>query len=212
MNKRKYHQYSHSKYIENFSIQEKNIYCLSKDYYNSLNNNKINLRNNNIYFNAIVDKDSIDTLISYIKFVKDNIYLLFNKNIYIHINSKGGYLKDIYKFIEFKNQLQYELISIVDNECVDVGIILASLFHYRIINSNAKIIINKYHNTNYWNYYKQCEDGEGNVDNFKYYLYNIFCNIIESKITDTKLIPYLNNGCNWDSKKYKKIGLVDEIV
>ena len=48
-----FEQYSHSKYNENFSIQEKNIYCLSKDYYNSLNNNKINLRNNNIYFNAI---------------------------------------------------------------------------------------------------------------------------------------------------------------
>tara|TARA_Y100000992_G_scaffold290998_1_gene247050 strand:- start:2110 stop:2748 length:639 start_codon:yes stop_codon:yes gene_type:complete len=212
MNKRKLNQYSYSSNIEDFSKQEKNIYKLSNNYYNSLNNNKINLSNNHIYFNAIVDENSIDTLILYINYIKSNIDVLSDKNIYVHIHSKGGYLKNIYKFIEFKNQLQYELISIIDNECVDVGIILASLFDFRIINSSAKIVINKYNNTNYWNYYKQCEDGKSNVDNFKYYLYNIFCNTIESKITDIKLTPYLNNGCNWDSKKYKKTGLVDEII
>ena len=211
MSKRKNNDNHYSNTIIN-SLHQENNYKISNTYYNPINNNKINLCNNHIYFNAIIDENSIDTLILYINCIKSNIHVLSDKNIYVHINSKGGYLNHIFKFIEFKNQLHYQLISIIDNECVDVGIILASLFDFRIINSTAKIIINKYNNTNYWNYYKQCEDGEGNVDNFKYHLYYIFCNTIESKITDIKLTPYLNKGCLWDSKKYKKTGLVDEIV
>jgi len=50
--------------------------------------------------------------------------------------------------------------------------------------------------------------------NFNVILYDVLCNIIDSNLTSVKLDSYLNKNTLivWDCKKYKKLGLVDEII
>ena len=199
-------------------------YKLYNYYYNPLNCNKIELCDNHIYFNSLIHKDAIDYLIKFIIIIINNYKLINFDNdfkIYIHINSKGGYLSELLNFINFKKsrESEFELISIIENECYDSGFILASLCDYRIVNKCAKIYMSKYDANNsgqhwiywnYWNYFKQCEIEDASV--FQILLYNMLCNNIRSKITYEKVAKILQNNSCWDAKKYKKHGFADEIV
>ena len=193
-------------------------YKLYNYYYNPLNCNKIELCDNHIYFNSLIHKDTIDYLIKFIIIIINNYKLINFDNdfkIYIHINSKGGYLSELLNFINFKKsrESEFELISIIEKECYDSGFILASLCDYRIVNKCAKIYMSKYDANNsgqYWNYFKQCEIEDASV--FQILLYNMLCNNIRSKITYEKVARILQNNSCWDAKKYKKHGFADEIV
>jgi hypothetical protein len=185
-----------------------------------MNCDKIILCDNHIYFNAIVNNYNINKLIEFINTIvmsyNNNILKDYEKTIYIHITSKGGFLYSLGPFFEFKKQNNIELISIIEYECNDVAIILASLCNYRVINKKALCKLSKYNiactNLNYWGYFKQCENCNELISKFYNELVHVFCNIIESKITNEKFYKYLENYCVWDCKKYKKIGLADEII
>ena len=201
------------------SLIKINNYKLHESYINKMNCDKIILCDNHIYFNAIVNNYNINKLIEFINTIVmsyDNILKDYEKTIYIHITSKGGYLYSLAPFYEFKKQNNIELISIIEYECNDVAIILASLCNYRIINKKAICKLSKYNitctNLNYWGYFKQCENSNELISNFYNELVNVFCNIIDSKIINEKFNKYLENYCIWDCKKYKKIGLADEII
>lgn len=205
----------------NFSQGQNNSFKLYQNYKNTMNCDKIILCDNHIYFNAIVNNYNIHKLIEFINTIQfscKNILKEYEKTIYIHINSKGGFLYSLASFFEFKKNNNIELISIIDNECNDVAIILASLCNYRVINKKAICKLSKYNitctNLNYWGYFKQCENDNELISNFYNDLVNLFCNIIDSnfKITSEKFTNYLENNCIWDCKKYKKIGLADEII
>jgi hypothetical protein len=94
--------------------------------------------------------------------------------------------------------------------------VLASLCNYRIINKNAKVYYSKFviseKGDYYWNYFAQCTNDK--VDELKKLFYDIMCNLVDSNLTREKLDGYfLKNDLQvWDCKKYKKLGLADEIV
>ena len=65
-------------------------------------------------------------------------------------------------------------------------------------------------NSNYWYIFKQCDDDDEII-----YIKNILddlYNNIHHKITKEKFLIYLNQNNTWNSKKYRKLGLADEIV
>ena len=206
--------------IINFNFNElikNNNYKLYNYYNNPINCDTLTLCDNHIYFNACINYETINKLISYIKTIIDNIHFLHpNLSIYLHINSKGGIIHALNDFIEFKKLCSIELISIIENDCSDVGIIIASLCNYRIINKNASVKLTNYNPftncPNYWNYFKQCENNSDDVENLKKNIYYIFCELIDSKITNEKMEKYLQNNRLWDAKKCKKLGLIDEII
>ena len=180
-------------------------------YHNIYNNDKITVYNNHIYFNAVINDETISTLIKFINLINK---LLKKDTVYIHIKSYGGYLKSIKSFIYYKKNLNIQLISIIIDVCYDCGFILAALCDYRIILSNVKVFLTKYdtNHPNYWMSYKQCNNNVDNIYEFKNELYNILSCELDSKLTTLKLNNYLiQNNC-WDAKKYKKLGLSDEIV
>jgi len=212
------------------------------NYYNYYNNpincNKITLVDNHIYFDSIVDDDSINKLIEYINIINsiankinfaDNSPILNNnidyekfKIIYLHINSKGGYLKSLLPLLNIKKTYNIEIVSVVEKECVDCGILLASLCDYRIVKKSAVCKLTKYSVNSslnssvnipyYWNYFKQCNNDVNEINNFNSDLYHLFCNIIDSKLVNEKLQIYFQKNNVWTSKKYKKLGLADEIL
>ena len=167
-----------------------------------MNCDKIILCDNHIYFNAIVNNCNINKLIEFINSIQisynNNILKNFEKTIYIHITSKGGFLYSLIEFIEFKKNNNIELISIIKYECNDVAIILASLCNYRVIHKKAICKLTKYNitctNLNYWGYFKQCENHYELISNFYNELVHLFSNIIDCKITNEKITNYLQNN------------------
>jgi len=210
-NKRKYETIYCTENIDKLLLS--NNYKIYNSYNNPLNCDKILLCDNHIYFDAIINQETIQTLVIYIESIIQNIVLIgSDKSIYIHINCKGGFTQYLFEFITYKKTCSIELISIIDKECIDCGIILAAICNFRIINKNAICKLSKYDSKNlYWNYFKQCNN---NVESKRIndLLFVIICQVIESKITPEKLEKYFEKDCIWDAKKYKKLGLADEVV
>ena len=201
--------------IEPISNNDLSRYKLYTDYFNPQTGDKITLVDNHIYFNAIINQASISTLIQYINLVVLNFKLFNNSDfIYLHINSKGGYIKYLLEFIQFKKSCSISMTSIIDKECVDSGLLLAALCNYRIIHKNAECFLTGLTNGNncYWNYFKQNNDDDSEIYGFKKIIYYILCEVIDSKITTDKLDKYFQKNNTWDAKKYKKLGLADEII
>ena len=179
-------------------------------YKNKYNSDEILLRANHIHFNSLINHNSITVLNEYCSYIITNRNLYNNNAIYLHINSKGGFLSSLLQFVEFKKICNYEIISIIENECNDCAIFLASICNYRIIKKNVVCKFMKYDfNSNYWYIFKQCDDDE--IIYIKNILDDLYNNI-HHKITKEKFLIYLNQNNTWNSKKYKKLGLVDEII
>jgi len=193
-----------------------NKYVLYDIFTNTNNGDKIVLMDNHICFNSTINNESIGVLLKFINNIINNKHLFPSFKIYLHINSKGGCFSELVNFIKFKKDCVHEIISIIDKDCYDSGFVLASLCNYRIINKNAKVYYSKFSISDkgdyYWNYFNQCS--VTNVVDLKKLFYDILCNLVESNITREKLDGYfLKNDLQvWDCKKYKKLGLADEIV
>ena len=212
-------EFTKSCFVNNTKMEIENNCKIYNYYENALNCDKIKYYDNHIYFNSVITNDTINVLTTFI----DNIIKSYNdilkdyeKIIYLHINTKGGNLYSILNFIEYKKKINFEIISIIEKECNDVGILLASLCNYRIINKKGICKLTKYNldctNLYYWGYFKQCENSNENIVDFYNSLSYIFCGLIESKFNYEKFKNTLENNNVWDSKKYKKLGLADEII
>lgn len=187
-------------------------YKIFDKYYNSLTCDKILLHDNHIYFIAIINKETIDTLILYISTILLNKKLFVPVNtVYLHISSKGGYFQDLIKFLEYKKTIDTEIISIIEDSCVDVGFLLAICCNYRIMKKNVNNILSKvYTNSIYWLTFIQCENI---CDISKFYnKLHLLIKTNNNKISDDKIIKYFQQNNTWDGKKCKKIGFIDELV
>jgi hypothetical protein len=193
-----------------------NKYMFYDIFTNHNNGDKIVIMDNHVSFNATINSQSIDVLIKFINNIINNKHLFPSFKIYLHINSKGGCFSELVNFIKFKKECVHEIISIIIKDCYDSGFVLASLCNYRIINKNAKVYYSKFviseKGDYYWNYFAQCSHDQ--VNDFKKLFYDIMCNLVKSNLTRDKLDGYfLKNDLQvWDCKKYKKLGLADEIV
>ena len=197
----------------------------SQYYYNDNNNDNIkydiiykNLKNcdsikkkdNSIYFNSTISDETIYKLIEFIEIIRKT-----TNYIDLYITSKGGYISSLMKFIDYKNQyFNLNIRSIINDECNDCAIILASCCNYRIITKKSICSISPYNNLtyiNYWGYFKQYDDNTINIKNI---LIDLFIKKIKSKITNENLIIYFENSNNniLNSKKCKKLGFIDEII
>ena len=208
--------YNYLKEINNHNNNLSKTFTIYNTYSNPLNCDNITLYNNHIAFNCIINNENIDKLILYITSIVNNKKILnYPDFIYLHINSIGGRISSLNKFIDFFNTLDIQIISIIEKKCNDCSILLASLCHYRIMKKDAICILSKYDVINipyYWSAFKQCENNSQEISIFVNSLINILCNVSQSKITIQKLQNYLQYNQNWNAKKCKKLGLVDEII
>ena len=222
MYKRKSQDYNHSDLINKINNQSYQS-SFNNTYHDLKTCNKIMLIDNHIYFNSIINETTISILLQYINVIYLNNQVCSNNydsnNIYLHINSKGGQLKSILPLLEIKNKSNIEIVSIIEQECNDAAILLASICNYRIIKKNAICKLSSYTDLNlsnnlpyFWDYFKQCNNNFEEIAEFKNILYSLFTQTIDSKITIDKLSLYLNQNNNWNSKKYRKLGLADEII
>tara|TARA_B100000965_G_scaffold169506_2_gene141382 strand:+ start:3233 stop:3844 length:612 start_codon:yes stop_codon:yes gene_type:complete len=195
--------------IINFN-PNKNKCVLDVHYTNeSLPNTNVFLKDNHIYFESIINTETIDILIHFIKSIITNSNNFKDSSVYIHINSNGGSVGDLIKFMEFKNNSDIEIISIIQYKCNNTAILFASLCDYRIICKKTICVLNKYVGDNMWGQYIQCNKDE--IERFKQCMLFIL-NTISYKVTEEKMNKYFSQDNCWNAKKMKKIGFVDEIV
>jgi ATP-dependent protease ClpP protease subunit len=211
-NKRIYNDINQINQINENIILSSPQYKIFEKYYNQLTCDKILLHDNHIYFTAIVNKETINTLILYISTILLNKNLFLpDKSIYLHISSKGGYLDNLLEFIKYKNTIDTEIISIIEDSCLDVGFLLGICCNYRIMKKNVNNILSKvYNNSNYWLTFIQCNNISG-ISNF-YNKLHLLIKKYNNKISDDKIIKYFQQNNTWDAKKCKKIGFIDELV
>jgi len=91
-----------------------NNYKIYNNYKNDLTSCNITLCDNHIYFNSLINKETINVLKLYIQCIINNKHLICNNSaLYLHINSKGGNIQDLLEFINFKSSIALEIISII---------------------------------------------------------------------------------------------------
>ena len=211
-NKRVYHDIDINQINENIILSSQQYKIFDK-YYNQLTCDKILLHDNHIYFTAIVNKETINTLILYITTILLNKKLFTPDNaIYLHISCKGGYLEDLFEFIKYKNTINTEIISIIEDSCVNVGFLFSICCNYKIMKKNGNCILSKVcNNSNYWLTFIQCENDAVSITEF-YNKLHLLINTYNPKLTDDKILKYFQINNSWDAKKCKKMGFIDELV
>ena len=177
-------------------------------YYNQLNLDSIRIFRGQIIFHSTVSSITIAKLFDFIKIIMQScLFDRINNRIYIHIISRGGDLQGLYDFLHFKNTYlpNLELVSVIENSCTDVGVLLASLCNYRIIKKNVICYMNIiYENSKYWGPYYQ---GENLLEKFHYVISNT-----KYKVTKDKMLKYIKQTNIWNAKKLIKIGFIDELL
>lgn len=184
-----------------------NICPTNHVYKNPFNCDTIKLYHNHIVFYSTITDETIYKIFEFIKIIIEtcDFKKLYNC-VYLHIASLGGSLNSLMKFIDIKKVSfsNIELISVIEKNTSDAGVLLASLCDYRIIRKNVVCSMSIiYPETKYWNMFIQ----EGNI-------FLDFITILKTnnyKIKTDKMLKYISQNNTWNSKKMIKIGLVDEI-
>ena len=199
---------------------------IRKNYQFWMNKHDVALLNNHIYFNNIINEDTVVVLAEYINLlngfmgdvsgaVNGDVSGAANGNgynaIYLHINSGGGYLVQLMKIVDTIKNSRLEIVSVVEKSVCDCGVILASLCSQRVIRKKAVMIMSVIHSC-HWGFFQQCDDDAEEIRRMRDLVYYLFLNVINSKIIGRKLDRYLCLKNTWDCKKCKKLGLVDEIL
>ena len=181
---------------------------LNSHYYNKLNLDSIKIFNGHVIFHSTVTNITITKLFEFIKIIMESsLFDRVNNRIYIHIISRGGELQGLFDFMNIKSTYfpNIELVSIMENSCIDVGFMLASLCDYRIIRKNVICYMNKIdENSKYWGLYDQ---GENLLEKFNYVISKT-----NYKVSKDKILKYIKQSNVWNAKKMVKIGFMDEII
>ena len=177
-------------------------------------NKKIFVIDNHIYFYIKIDDENMKIFANYVNELITT-YNFDDKEIYIHINSAGGYLNILMEYVEiFDIQVSnnpIKFISIVEHNVNNCAIIFAALCHNRVFNKNAKMIMHKL-TDNYWYFFKQCNNNSNDITVFRNDLINILVRCSKDKLDRERAERIIDNGGEWNCKKCKKLGLIDIIV
>ena len=178
-------------------------------------NKKIFMIDNHIYYYSIIDDENMKIFADCIKELITT-YVFTDREIYIHINSQGGFLDVLIKYIEifdkeYMDNNPIKLISIVEHNVNNCAIIFASLCNTRIISKNAKMIMHKL-TENYWYFFKQCENNNNEILEFRNNLSNLLVRCSKNKLDIERIEKIIDNGGEWNCKKCKKLGLIDVII
>lgn len=222
--------YSHkiiSKNGKNRDVKNKWCYGDSSHYSSdeSYNSNSITRTNNHIYFYCDVNTETIlelnkniMTINNEIKsnifnFEKNNDDMEFNIknfNIYLHINSGGGYITDALAGVDAILNSNIPITSIIEGHAASAATFLSIVCHKRIITKHSSMLIHQL-SGGYWGTYEQMTDDYKNSTYLQKIIKKLYIEYSKGKLTNEKLDKYLKRDLYWSAKKCKKLCLVDEI-
>jgi ATP-dependent protease ClpP protease subunit len=177
---------------------------------------------NHIFFYDSVNTKSILVLIKYIKMLNIKLALLKTEldskystttdfNIYLHINSPGGYITDAFSVIDYIKKSEFSIISIVEGQAASAATFLSIVCSKRQITSTSSMLIHQLSGQSSGTYDQLDDDHENNkyLDECIRKLYTTNTN---GKLNTKILEKVLKHSLMWDASKCLKYGLVDEII
>jgi len=173
------------------------------------NISKIIVIENHLYFNLLINNENLKLLKMRINdIIEDYNFNNDKKVIYLHINSCGGYVKDLIKNIDIFD-LSVKIISVIENSISDCAILLSGLCETRLCKKHSKFTM-RVILRNYWYLLKQCEDIE--IKEYREHLKLLFIKISKQRLSGENIEKMFQYGGEWNSTKLKRLGLVDEII
>lgn len=219
--------YMHNRNITKKSITKKSI---TKTQFKNDSNDEgeedkeelVNCVENHIYLYCYINNKSILSLITHIKTlnvklsnIKNDLNIKYDVsvdlNIYLHINSNGGYITDALAAINYIEKSKIPIVSIIDGYAASAATLLSVSCSKRQITKYSSMLIHQLSGSYEGTYEKMKDD---NINNK--YLFNLMKNIYiknsNNKLTHTKLNKFLKHDLMWGADICLKNGLVDEII
>jgi ATP-dependent Clp protease protease subunit len=181
----------------------------------------ITCSDNHIYFYGPVNTKNILSLIRYIKYLNNKLLTIQSEmqikyqthsqfDIYLHINSGGGYITDAFAAIDHIKNSQIPITSIVEGFAASAATFLSIVCHKREITSYSTMLIHQLSSEMSGTFEQMKDDQHNNIylQNRIKQLYIIHSN---GKLNSKKLDDVLKRDLMWNANKCLQNGLVDLI-
>lgn len=130
-------------------------------------------------------------------------------NIYLHINSYGGYILDGLAGLDAIRTSKVPVITVVDGACASAATFLSVVGTRRLINKHSFMLIHQLSGMA-WGTYEQMKDNLENSRRFMDIIKSIYLEF--TKVPEKIINEILKRDLWFDAKTCLKYGLVDEII
>jgi len=187
-----------------------------------LNNEKVSVISNHIYFYTDVNTETILALNKAIMllnkelvYVKNNIKNEYDMNldnlkIYLHINSPGGFVTDAFGGVDTIMNSKIPIVSIVEGHIASAATFLSVVCSKRYMTKHSSMLIHQLSGSN-WGTYEQMKDNFVNSTFLQKQICDLYMEHSNGKIKKSQLDTFLKRDIMMNFTKCKKLGLVDEL-
>ncbi len=179
-------------------------------------NNKLDVKNNNIYYYTEVSRGKnlalnmkIEDLSNDLSNRMRTLRLDDPGKIYLHINSYGGSVFAGFSSVDYIMNSTVPVVSIIEGCAASAATIMSVVASHRQINKHAYMLIHQL-SSGMWGKYQEQKDAMENNDKLMKMIIEIYEE--HTKIPKKELNKLLKHDLWWDAETCLKYGLVDEII
>ena len=179
-------------------------------------NNKVEKKNNRIYFYSEVSRGknlqlnvAIQELANDLIATADRLSLPAIGRIHLHINSYGGSVFAGFSSVDYILNARVPVNTIIDGCAASAATIMSVAGEHRQMNNHAYMLIHQL-SSGMWGKYQDMQDKMKNCDRFMDMIISIYEE--HTKIPKKELNKILKHDLWWDAKTCLKYGLIDEII
>ena len=182
----------------------------------SEDNNKIDSKNNNIYYYTEVSRGKNLSLNMKIEELSNDLVSRMHTlrledpgKIYLHINSYGGSVFAGFSSVDYIINSKVPVVSVIEGCAASAATIMSVVASHRQINKHAYMLIHQL-SSGMWGKYQEQKDAMENNDRLMKMIIEIYEE--HTKIPKKELNKLLKHDLWWDAETCLKYGLVDEII
>lgn len=181
------------------------------------NEDDISCENNIIYFNAGVNRKSIEKLVKIIDTKNQKFKELLNNPtiktvepnpLYLHITSYGGDLFACFKAIDAIKRSTVPIYTVVDGYAASAATLMSIVGKKRYMTPNSYMLIHQLSSGAMGKWW-EIKDDYKNCEVLMKKIHDLY--ISHSKLTNKELEEYLTHDLWWEHAKCLDTGLIDEL-
>tara|TARA_R110000787_G_scaffold56213_4_gene129334 strand:- start:6809 stop:7489 length:681 start_codon:yes stop_codon:yes gene_type:complete len=179
-------------------------------------NNKVEVKNNSIYFYSEVTRPKILELNKNLYEISNNLInqasLLTMSEcapLKLHINSYGGSVFAGFSAMDYIESSEAPVTTIVEGCAASAATLISVVGHHRQIRKNSFMLIHQL-SSGMWGKYEEMKDAMDNNDQFMRLIKDVYAD--HTKIPKKKINEILKHDLWFDAETCLEYGLVDEII
>ena len=134
-----------------------------------------------------------------------------NFEIFLHINSMGGYVTDAFSGVDAILGSEIPINSIIEGYAASAATFLSVVCSKRYITKHSSVLIHQL-SGGYWGTYQQMTDDMKNSTYLQKKIKGLYMEHSRGKMKKEKLEELLKRDLMLNFKKCRKMGLVDELI